>query len=109
MCGPGVRHHASWGGPDPPVGVGRVGVYHGTVRVLLADDHQLFRDGMRGLLEARGFDVVGEARNGREAVEQARKLRPDLVLMDLNMPEVNGLAATRLLSAELPDVKVVIL
>jgi DNA-binding NarL/FixJ family response regulator len=79
------------------------------VRVLLADDHQLFRDGMRGLLEARGFDVVGEARNGREAVEQARKLRPDLVLMDLNMPEVNGLAATRLLSADLPDVRVVIL
>ena len=85
------------------------GVYHVAVRVLLADDHQLFRDGMRGLLEARGFDVVGEARNGREAVEQARRLRPELVLMDLNMPEVNGLAATRLLSAELPDVRVVIL
>jgi DNA-binding NarL/FixJ family response regulator len=79
------------------------------VRVLLADDHQLFREGMRSLLEARGLEVVGEARNGREAVEQARRLRPDLVLMDLTMPEVNGLVATRLLSAELPDVKVVIL
>jgi DNA-binding NarL/FixJ family response regulator len=79
------------------------------VRVLLADDHQLFREGMRSLLEVRGFEVVGEARNGREAVEQARRLRPDLVLMDLTMPEVNGLVATRLLSAELPDVKVVIL
>lgn len=79
------------------------------MRVLLADDHQLFRDGMRSLLEVRGYDVVGEARNGREAVEQVRRLRPDLVLMDLTMPEVNGLAATRLLSAELPEVKVIML
>jgi DNA-binding NarL/FixJ family response regulator len=77
--------------------------------VLIADDHPLFRDGMRSLLEARGIDVVGEAGNGREAVEQARRLRPDVLLMDLNMPEMNGLAATRLLSAEQPDVKVVIL
>ena len=67
------------------------------MRLLIEDDHPLFRDGMRGLLEARGIDVVGEARNGREAVEQARKLRPDVLLMDLNMPEMGGLAATRLL------------
>jgi DNA-binding NarL/FixJ family response regulator len=79
------------------------------MRLLIADDHPLFRDGMRSLLEARGIDVVGEAGNGREAVEQARRLRPDVLLMDLNMPEMNGLAATRLLSAEQPDVKVVIL
>jgi DNA-binding NarL/FixJ family response regulator len=61
------------------------------VRVLIADDHPLFRDGLHSLLEARGIDVVGEARNGREAVEQARRLRPDIVLMDLNMPEMGGL------------------
>jgi DNA-binding NarL/FixJ family response regulator len=79
------------------------------MRVLLADDHALFRDGLRSLLEARGIDVVGEARNGREAVELSKRLQPDVVLMDLTMPELNGLAATRLLSAELPEVKVVIL
>jgi DNA-binding NarL/FixJ family response regulator len=79
------------------------------VRVVIADDHPLFRDGLRSLLEARGIDVVGEARNGREALDQARRQEPDVVLMDLGMPEVNGLAATRLISAELPDVKVVIL
>src|SRR5207248_10365730 len=54
-------------------------------------------------------EVIGEARNGREAVDQTRRLGPDLVLMDLNMPELDGLAATRLISAEQPDVKVVIL
>jgi DNA-binding NarL/FixJ family response regulator len=79
------------------------------MRLLIADDHPLFRDGLRSLLEARGMEVVGEARNGREAVDQARRLRPDVVLMDLSMPELTGLAATRLLSAEQPDVKVVIL
>jgi DNA-binding NarL/FixJ family response regulator len=79
------------------------------LRVLIADDHPLFRDGLRSLLEARGIDVVGEATNGREAVTRAKHLRPDVVLMDLNMPEMNGLAATRLLSAELEGVKVVVL
>jgi DNA-binding NarL/FixJ family response regulator len=78
------------------------------LRLLIADDHALFRDGLRGLLEARGIEVVGEARNGREAIEQARRLRPDVLLMDLNMPELDGLAATRLLSSQQPDVKVVI-
>ncbi len=79
------------------------------MRLLIADDHPLFRDGLRSLLEARGIDVVGEGRNGREAIEQVKRLRPDVVLMDLSMPEMNGLAATRLLSADQPDVKVVIL
>jgi DNA-binding NarL/FixJ family response regulator len=79
------------------------------MRLLIADDHPLFRDGLRSLLETRGIQVVGEARNGREAVEQVQRLRPDVVLMDLSMPELNGLAATRLLTAEYPNVKVVIL
>ena len=79
------------------------------MRVLLADDHALFRDGLRSLLEARGVEVVGEARNGREAIDQTRRLNPEVVLMDLHMPELDGLVATRLISAEQPDVKVVIL
>jgi two-component system, NarL family, response regulator LiaR len=79
------------------------------MRVLIADDHPLFRDGLRSLLQARGIEVVGEARNGREAVQQARRLSPDVLLMDLNMPELDGLAATRVLSAEYPEIKVVIL
>ena len=79
------------------------------MRVLIADDHPLFRDGLRSLLEARGIDVVAEARNGREAVEQAKRLKPDVALMDLNMPELGGLDATRLISAAQPEVKVVVL
>lgn len=79
------------------------------MRVLIADDHALFRDGLRSLLEAHGIAVVAEARNGREAVELARLHRPDVVLMDLTMPELGGLGATRLLTAELPRVAVVVL
>ena len=79
------------------------------MRLIIADDHPLFRDGLRSLLEARAIDVVGEATTGREAVEQARRLQPDVVLMDLNMPEMNGLDATRLLSTQQPETKVVIL
>ena len=79
------------------------------MRVLIADDHALFRDGLRSLLEAQGVDVVAEARNGREAVQLTRVHRPDVVLMDLAMPEMGGLAATRLLTAELPEVAVVVL
>ena len=79
------------------------------MRVVISDDHALFRDGLRSLLEARGIEVVGEATNGRAAVEQTKRLRPDVDLMDLNMPEMDGLAATRLISAEQPQVKVVVL
>jgi len=78
------------------------------MRVLLADDHSLFRDGMKSLLRSRRYEVVGEARNGEEAVEATRRLRPDIVLMDLAMPVLDGLSATRLISAEMPQVKVVI-
>jgi len=79
------------------------------MKILIADDHALFRDSLRSLLEAHGLEVVGEAKNGREACELARRLKPDVVLMDLSMPEVDGLEATRLISAELPAVKVVVL
>ena len=79
------------------------------MRILIADDHPLFRDGLRSLLMAEGHEVAGEAKNGREAVTLARELKPDLVLMDLQMPELNGIDATKLLTTELPDIKVVIL
>jgi DNA-binding NarL/FixJ family response regulator len=79
------------------------------MKILIADDHALFRDSLRSLLEAHGLEVVGEARNGREAVDLARKLKPEVVLMDLSMPELDGLSATRLISADQPEVKVVVL
>jgi DNA-binding NarL/FixJ family response regulator len=79
------------------------------VRVLIADDHALFRDGLRSLLEAHGIEVVAEARDGQEAVELARIHHPDVVLMDLAMPRLGGLGATRLLTAELPEIAVVVL
>lgn len=79
------------------------------MRILIADDHALFRESLRSLLMARDMEVVGEASNGREAVEQAWKHKPDVVLMDLAMPEVDGLTATKHLVAELPQIKVVIL
>ena len=75
------------------------------MRILIADDHALFRDSLKSLLEARGHQVVAEAKNGREALGMARSFKPDLVLMDLTMPEVDGLTATKLLCAELPEVK----
>ena len=79
------------------------------MRILIADDHALFRDGLRSLLQAEGHEVVGEAKNGREAVALANELSPDLVLMDLQMPELDGIAATKLIVAALPQMKVVIL
>ena len=79
------------------------------IRVLLADDHTLFRDGLASLLSAWDMEVVGQASNGLEAVALARQLTPDLVLMDVNMPRMNGLEATRIIKAELPEIKVVIL
>ena len=77
------------------------------MRVLLVDDHALFRAGIASLLGAWGMDVAGEAGDGFEALEQVRRLKPDLVLMDITMPRCNGLEATRLIKAEAPAVKIV--
>jgi DNA-binding NarL/FixJ family response regulator len=80
------------------------------IRILLVDDQALFREGLRTLLSIRpDLDVVGEAENGREAVEMAAKLVPDVILMDLRMPVLNGVAATRQLRQEQPRSKVIVL
>ncbi len=79
------------------------------MKVLLVDDHPVFLDGLKELLTRRGMEVVGTARDGLEALEQARALHPEIILMDIQMPRCNGLAATRLIKAELPDVRIVML
>ena len=79
------------------------------MRVLLVDDHQLLVEGLSNLLAANGIDVVGIARNGREAVALALQQQPDLILMDLRMPVCDGLAATRLIKAQQPETKIVML
>ena len=79
------------------------------MRLVIADDHTLFRRSFRALLEAKGFEVVGEADDGEQAIELARRLEPDIVLMDVDMPKVGGLEATRRLTEERPDVRVVVL
>ena len=78
------------------------------MRVLLVDDHPVVRQTLRMLLEREhDIEVVGEASNGRQGVELTRQLRPDVVLMDLRMPEMDGIAATRILHAEIPDLCVI--
>jgi two-component system NarL family response regulator len=79
------------------------------MRVLLADDHALFLDGLKNLLTLNGVQVVGIARNGLEAFEKTVQLRPEIVLMDIRMPGCDGITATRLIKAERPEVKIVML
>jgi len=81
-----------------------------SIRILLADDHSIMRDGIRALLgKYPEFLVVGEAQNGREAVQQALKLHPDVVIMDIAMPDLNGIEATRQLIAQNPRMKIIAL
>src|SRR3970040_312288 len=79
------------------------------MRLLVSDDHALFRDGLVSLLEAAGFEVVGQVGDGAAAVEAALRLRPDAVLMDITMPGLNGLKALRQIQAAWPEAQVVIL
>ena len=77
------------------------------MRLVLCDDHRMMRDGLRVILENAGLEVVGEAADGREAVQLAEKLAPDIVVMDIVMPELNGVDATRAIHTRCPEVKVI--
>jgi DNA-binding NarL/FixJ family response regulator len=80
------------------------------IRVLIADDHTLVRDGTRRILEAEeDMDVIGEALDGEEAVQLAKELKPDVVLMDIAMPKVDGIAATKQIKHAYPEINVLIL
>ena len=82
----------------------------GSIRILVVDDHPLFRSGIAALLATQAdMDLVGQASNGREAVEQFRAHRPDITLMDLQMPEMNGLDAMIAIRGEFPEAKVIVL
>lgn len=78
-------------------------------KLMLVDDHILFTEGLQYLLEMNGFEVIGKARNGRDAILKARVLHPDIILMDIRMPELSGADALRLIKAELPEIKVIML
>jgi two-component system, NarL family, response regulator DegU len=80
-----------------------------SIRLMLADDHRMLREGLRRSMIDQGFDVVGEARDGEEAIRLAHELHPEVILMDVTMPEVDGVEATRQIRSELPDIKVVML
>jgi DNA-binding NarL/FixJ family response regulator len=78
-----------------------------TVKILLVDDHRIMREGLRALIKGEpDMEVIAEADNGHEAVKLARKLKPDLIVMDINMPELNGVEATRQILSESPDIKI---
>ena len=77
------------------------------MRVFIVDDHALFRSGLASLLTANSIEVVGEASNGLEAIEKIRKVKPDIVLMDVKMTGFNSIQATRIIKAEMPEIKIV--
>jgi len=81
-----------------------------SIRILLADDHKIVRDGLRTLIgKEAGMEVIGEAENGRKALKMAEKIRPNVVIMDVTMPDMNGIEAARKIVTEVPGVKVIAL
>jgi two-component system, NarL family, response regulator DegU len=80
-----------------------------SIRLMLADDHRMLREGLRRSMTDEGFDVIGEARDGEEAVRLAEELQPEVILMDVTMPEMDGVEACRQVRASMPEVRVVML
>jgi len=79
-----------------------------TIKVLIADDHQLFREGVANLLSsAPQIEVIGQAKDGKEAVQKAIQLKPDIILIDINMPLMNGIEATKMLKEKMPELKII--
>ncbi len=78
-----------------------------SIKLLIADDHQLFRESLSGLFDPAVIEIVGQASSGQEAIELSRKLKPDVVLMDITMNGLNGIEATRVIKSELPMIKII--
>ena len=96
-------------GPHPSGATHPVKGYRVSIRLMLADDHRMLREGLRRSMTDQGFDVVGEARDGDEAVRLAEELQPDVILMDVTMPEIDGVEATRQIRAQFPEIRIVML
>jgi two-component system NarL family response regulator len=79
------------------------------MKVLLVDDNRLMLEGLQNIFEAHGIEVVGVASDGRQSIDLARELKPDVILMDIRMPRCDGLTATRAIKAEMPDARIIIL
>ena len=81
-----------------------------TIKIILADDHIVLREGLKSLLnQQEDFEVIGEADNGQDVVRLTKKLEPDIVILDISMPNMNGIQATEHIIAEVPDTKVLAL
>jgi len=81
-----------------------------TLKIIVVDDHKIVRDGLCSLIEGLlGYTIVGQAQNGRQAIEEARRKKPDIIIMDVSMPEMNGIDATNLIIEEMPLCKIIVL
>ena len=109
-CLNGVRKFTEWAGPIPAIRNTNLSAAKQKIRILVADDHPVVRKGLESCLARQErLKIVGEAADGDQALRMARELMPDVILMDVNMPGMNGLAVTEVLRQEVPQVKVLVL